>query len=176
MLYGSQFDCARVGWSDPVPQLSNPSGWTHKPLSASQRHMPRCRWGIILLCCWWSTTSWSQEPCTLPQNSAATAQRTQEETADAQGILFLRNKSTHCALSSFKEEIRIKPEAWQGHYHAGLAYLDLSDGRHAAAELEIAVSQAATRAEIRLALGLAHETLGEYTGRIVVPDRLRTGS
>src|SRR5258708_5497823 len=58
--------------------------------------------------------------------------------------------------------MRIKAEAWQGHYHAGLAYLDLSDGKHAAAELEIAVSQAATRAEIRLALGLAHETLGEY--------------
>ena len=74
---------------------------------------------------------------------------------------FLREKNAHCALASFTEEIRTNPEAWQGHYHAGLAYLDLSDAQHAVTELQLAAGKAPGRAEIRLALGIAQEALGE---------------
>jgi tetratricopeptide (TPR) repeat protein len=97
----------------------------------------------------------------LSHDTDATAHQTQEEAADAQGVLFLRNKNTHCALAIFTQEIRTNPDAWQGHYHAGLAYLDLSDAHHAIAELQLAAAKAPTRAEIRLALGIAHEALGE---------------
>jgi tetratricopeptide (TPR) repeat protein len=104
---------------------------------------------------------WSQEPCPLAHDTDVTAHQTQGEAADAQGVLFLRNKNTRCALNSFTEEIRINPEAWQGHYHAGLAYLDLSNTQHAVAELQLAAGKAPARAEIRLALGIAQEALGE---------------
>ena len=88
----------------------------------------------FLVCCW-AMVSWSQEPCTLAHGADAAAHQTPGEAADAQGVLFLREKNTHCALASFMEEIRTDPEAWQGHYHAGLAYLDLSDAQHAVTEL-----------------------------------------
>ncbi len=97
----------------------------------------------------------------MAHDTDATTHQTQGEAADAQGVLFLRNKNTRCALASFTEEIRTSPEAWQGHYHAGLAYLDLADAKHAMAELQIADGKAPTRAEIRLALGIAQEALGE---------------
>ena len=104
---------------------------------------------------------WSQEPCPVARGSDATAHQTQAEAADAQGVLFLRSKNTRCALANFTEEIRTNPEAWQGHYHAGLAYLDLSDTQHAVAELQLAAGKAPTRAEVRLALGIAQEAAGE---------------
>ena len=91
----------------------------------------------------------------------ATAHQTQGEAADARGVTFLHDKNTRCALASFTEEIRTNPEAWQGHYHAGLAYLDLSDAQHAVSELQLAAGKAPGRAEIRLALGIAQEALGE---------------
>src|SRR5580704_8896097 len=121
----------------------------------------RRRWGMPLLVCCWAIVSWSQEPCTLPHDTDATVHQTPWETADAQGVLFLRDRNTHCALASFTQEIRTNPEAWQGHYHAGLAYLDLSDAQHAVKELQLAVGKAPARAEIRLALGIAQEALGE---------------
>jgi len=91
----------------------------------------------------------------------ATEHQTPGEAADARGVSFLREKNTHCALASFTEEIRTNPEAWQGHYHAGLSYLDLSDAQHAVAELQLGAGQAPGRAEIWLALGIAREALGE---------------
>lgn len=84
-----------------------------------------------------------------------------QESADAQGVVFLREKNPHCALVSFTQEIRANPELWQGHYHAGLAYLDLADAQHAVTELQLAAGKAPTRAEIPLALGVAEEALGE---------------
>ena len=116
---------------------------------------------MTLLVCCWATVSWSQEPCTLPHDTNATARQTQGETADAQGVLFLRAKNANCALASFTQEIRTNPEAWEGHYHAGLAYLDLSDAQHAITELQVAVGKAPARAEVRLALGIAQEAHGE---------------
>jgi len=116
---------------------------------------------MLLLVWCWAMVSWSQEPCTLPHDTNATVHQTPEETADAQGVLFLRDKNTHCALASFTQEIQTNPEAWQGHYHAGLAYLDLSDAQHAVRELELAAGKAPARAEIRLALGIAQEALGK---------------
>lgn len=114
----------------------------------------------LLLCCW-AMVSWSQEPCTLPYDSDKSVHQTPGETADAQGVLFLRDKKTRCALASFTQEILTNPDAWQGHYHAGLAYLDLSDAHHAITEMQLAAGKAPARAEIRLALGVAQEALGE---------------
>src|SRR6202167_5650352 len=121
----------------------------------------RRRWGMTFLVCCWAMVSWSQEPCTVAHDRDATAHQTPGEAADVQGVLFLHEKNTHCALASFTEEIRSNPEAWQGHYHAGLAYLDLSDAQHAVTELQLAAGKAPGRAEIRLALGIAQEALGE---------------
>jgi tetratricopeptide (TPR) repeat protein len=97
----------------------------------------------------------------LAHDTDAPAHQTQAEAADAQGVLFLRNKNPYCALASFTQEIRTNPDAWQGHYHAGLAYLDLSDAQHAVTELQLAADKTPARAEIRLALGIAQEALGE---------------
>jgi tetratricopeptide (TPR) repeat protein len=122
----------------------------------------RRSWGMPLLVCCCAMVSWCQEPCTLlPHDMDPTVHQTPGETADAQGVLFLRDKDTRCALASFTQEIRTNPEAWQGHYHAGLAYLDLSDAHHAVTELQLAAGEAPARAEIRLALGIAQEALGE---------------
>ena len=120
----------------------------------------RRTWGMTLLVCCWVMVSWAQEPCTFAHGADAAAHQTPGEAADTQGVFFLR-ENPHCALTSFMEEIRTNPEAWQGHYHAGLAYLDLSDPKHAVTELQLADSKAPARAEIRLALGVAQEALGE---------------
>src|SRR5580704_9403621 len=145
-------------YGDPALQRSETfSARRRNPRSA----VMTLRCGMTILVCWWPMVCWSQEPCTLAHDTDATAAQTQAEAADAQGVLFLRNKNTHCALASFTQEIRTNPEAWQGHYHAGLAYLDLSDAQHAVKELQLAVGKAPARAEIRLALGIAQEALGE---------------
>ena len=162
MLYGFQFDDAIDGRRDPALRRSEIfSASQHNLHSAAHRSIMSLRWGMTLLVCCWSMVCWSQGPCTLGRDTDATAHQTQGEAADAQGILFLRNKNTHCALESFTQEIRTSPEAWQGHYHAGLAYLDLSDAQHAVVEFQLAASKAPRRAEVRLALGIAQEALGE---------------
>ena len=68
---------------------------------------------------------------------------------------------TGCALASFIEEIRTNPEAWQGHYHAGLAYLDLSDARRAVSELQLAAGKRLGELRYQLALGIAPGSTGE---------------
>jgi Flp pilus assembly protein TadD len=162
MSYGFHFENVIDGRRDPALRRSEIfSARRYTLLSATHRSIMPLRWGMTLFVCCWPMISWSQEPCTLGRDTDAAAQQTQGETVDAQGVLFLRNKNTHCALAIFAQEIQTSPEAWQGHYHAGLAYLDLSDAEHAVAELQLAVGKAPARSEIRLALGIAQEALGE---------------
>jgi tetratricopeptide (TPR) repeat protein len=162
MLHGFQFDDATDSRRDHPLRRSQIFSTSWRNLhSAANRSIISLRWGMTLFVCCWPVVCWSQEPCTLGRDTDATAHQTQADAADAQGILFLRNKNTHCALASFTQEIRTSPEAWQGHYHAGLAYLDLSDAQHAVLEFQLAADKAPTRAEIRLALGIAQEALGE---------------
>jgi tetratricopeptide (TPR) repeat protein len=162
MLYGFRFDDAIGGRRDPPLRRSQIFSANRQNLhSAAYRSIMLFLWGMTLLVFCSPMVCWSQEPCTLGRDTDATAYQTQAEAADAQGILFLRNKNTHCALASFTQEIRASPEAWQGHYHAGLAYLDLSDAHHAVLEFQLAAGKASSRAEIPLALGIAQEALGE---------------
>jgi tetratricopeptide (TPR) repeat protein len=161
MLYGFPFDDGVYAGQNPVLESSRVHAWPRRSLSDRRRLLTPLRLGMIVLCCCRTMLSWPEETCTLPSDINAAAQQTQAE-ADAQGISFLQKKSARCALASFTREIRISPEAWQGHYHAGLAYLDLSDGKDAASELQIAADKAPARADVRLALGIAHEALEEY--------------
>jgi hypothetical protein len=96
MLYGFQFVDVLHGRRYPALRSNMFSPRRRRPLSAIHPSIMSLRLGMTLLVCCWPMVARSQEPCRLSHDTDATAHQTQEEAADAQGVLFLRNKNTHC--------------------------------------------------------------------------------
>ena len=58
---------------------------------------------------------------------------------DALGAHFASKSQFACAISAFRNAIRLEPDTWQGHYNLGVALLTTGEAQKAADELKTAL-------------------------------------
>src|SRR5438045_118152 len=78
---------------------------------------------------------------------------------DALGAHFASKSEFACAISAFRNAVRLDPSSWQGHYNLGVALLTSGESQKAVDELKAALKLSPGSEQILLPLGVALSNL-----------------
>src|SRR5215471_7468679 len=85
----------------------------------------------------------------------ALAKQPAAEAYNALGAWFARHSQVTCAIQAFRSAIRLRPDAWDGHFNLALALMDTREYKQAISEMQQANKLSPGRAPVHIALGMA---------------------